>query len=176
MLLVAQGWALLQVCKEVFACWVAAPVLLCCVQHIGGAVAAIVHPEMLLHCPALPRLIIALASALSICPAAWSMLKVLPTCAGVSTSAPAASSESGFAEAMRVVGLHLEEMNRRQAAQELAASHRDATIIETILQLKQQMGGRLTRSDPHSSTEVNAPTSSRGSGAPMDDNSPMACC
>eukprot|EP00891_Asterochloris_glomerata_P007726 jgi/Astpho2/7726/Aster-02600 len=65
--------------------------------------------------------------------------------AGVSTSAPAASSESGFAEAMRVVGLHLEEMNRRQAAQELAASHRDATIIETILQLKQQMGGRLTR-------------------------------
>eukprot|EP00891_Asterochloris_glomerata_P007727 jgi/Astpho2/7727/Aster-02599 len=91
------------------------------------------------------RLIIALASALSICPAAWSMLKVLPTCAGVSTSAPAASSESGFAEAMRVVGLHLEEMNRRQAAQELAASHRDATIIETILQLKQQMGGRLTR-------------------------------
>ena len=34
------------------------------------------------------------------------------------------------------------------------------------MQLKQQMGGRLARSDPHSSTELYAPTSLRGNGAP----------
>ena len=74
------------------------------------------------------------------------------------------------------------EQNRLQAEQSrqqarLAALvetelSRNATIGEAIIQMKQQMGGRLTRSDPHSSTEVNAPTSSRGSDAHMDDNSP----
>ena len=54
------------------------------------------------------------------------------------------------------------EQNRLQAEQSrqqarLAALvetelSRNATIGEAIIQMKQQMGGRLTRSDPHSST------------------------
>ena len=52
----------------------------------------------------------ATSSHSSSCSAAWSMLKLLCTCAGVSTSgAPA------FAEALRVVANHMGEQSRQQA-------------------------------------------------------------
>ena len=74
-----------------------------------------------------------------------------------------------------MVANHMGEQSRLQArlaALVEAELSRNATINETLIQIKQQMGGHLTRSDPYSSTEVNAPTSSRGSDAHMDDNSP----
>ena len=49
MVLVAQESPSLQVCTQGFACWVAAPVLLD-VFRVGG----VIHPQILLHCPALP--------------------------------------------------------------------------------------------------------------------------
>ena len=77
--------------------------------------------------------------------------------------------------ASKRVADHLGEQSRLQArlaALAEAERSRNATIYETLILIKQQMGGRLTRSDPHSSIEVNAPTSSRGSDAYMDDDSP----
>ena len=67
-------------------------------------------------------------------------------CAGVSTSA--GSSESGIEEALRAVANHLGEQSRLQArlaALAEAERSRNATIYETLIQIKQQMGGRLTK-------------------------------
>ena len=71
-----------------------------------------------------------------------------------------------------MVANHMGEQSRLQAQLAAQQHSSNATINETLIQIKQQMGGRLTRSDPHSSIEVNAPTSSRGSDAYMDDDSP----
>eukprot|EP00891_Asterochloris_glomerata_P003186 jgi/Astpho2/3186/Aster-05718 len=63
--------------------------------------------------------------------------------AGVSTSA--GSSESGIEEALRAVANHLGEqsgLQARLAALAEAERSRNATIYETLIQIKQQMGGR----------------------------------
>ena len=68
------------------------------------------------------------------------------TCAGVSTSAASASSESSIAEALRVVANHMGEQSRLQArlaALVAAELSRNATISETLIQIKQQMGPSL---------------------------------
>ena len=56
-----------------------------------------------------------------------------------------------------MVANHLGEQSRQLAALGEAECSRNATVYETLIQIKQQMGGRLTRSDPHSSTEVSMP-------------------
>ena len=68
-------------------------------------------------------------------------------CAGVSTSAASASSESGIEEALQVVANHMGEQSRLQArlaALVEAELSRNATINKTLIQIKQQMGGRRT--------------------------------
>ena len=52
-----------------------------------------------------------------------------------------------------MVANHMGEQSRLQArlaALVEAELSRNATISEILIQIKQQMGGRLTRSDPHS--------------------------